>query len=365
MIPGSVTLFGSGETSSTGGRIFDTLVSQALLQHSLPSLRISVMETPAGFEVNAGRVAGRVSEFLATRLQNYHPHISQIAARKKGTPLSPDSPEVVAPLYESSLIFLGPGSPSYAVRQLQGSLAWDILQARHRLGASLVFASAAAIAAGHPALPVYEIYKAGEDPHWKPGLDLLGPYGLDLVILPHWNNTDGGAELDTSRCFMGLERFQQLQAQLPAERTILGIDEMTALTLDFQAGACRVAGLGSLHLLRESRVQDFPTGSDFPIHELGSYRPLSTPEAGLPIEVWQQAQQTEARLARQMQPPGVQEINIPPELLELVKEREDARQKRDWPRADRLRQQISGLGWKVADTPDGPQIQPLEGSSPS
>ena len=56
---------------------------------------------------------------------------------------------------------------------LENSLAWDIIRARHRLGATLIFASAATIAVGAWALPVYEIYKVGVDVHTVPGLRFL------------------------------------------------------------------------------------------------------------------------------------------------------------------------------------------------
>ena len=346
-MPGTVTLFGSGETTNTGGQIFESLARQVAAP-----LRISVLETPAGFEANAGRVAGRISDFLITRLQNYRPHLSQIAARKKGTPRSPDSPEIAAPLWESDLIFLGPGSPTYTVRQLQNSLVWQIMQARHRLGASLALASAATIALGELALPVYEIFKVGEDLHWKPGLNFWAPFGLSMVIIPHWNNQDGGAELDTSRCFMGQERFAQLLALLPDDKTVLGMDELTAVTLDLETQTCRVAGIGSAHLLRAGQQHDFPAGSNFPLSALGGYRPLAAPELGLPPEVWQRAQQSAQRAAA----PDA----IPPELQQLIAARESARQQRDWSRADQLRSRIAALGWKVNDLPTGPQVQPLE-----
>lgn len=340
---GTVTLFGSGETSTTGGQLFEALLRK------LPAPGyISVLETPAGFESNSARVAGRICDFLATRLQNYHPRISQLAARKKGTPHSPDSPQVVAPLLESNLIFLGPGSPTYAVRQLQDSLAWHMLQARHRLGASLVFASAATIAAGSPALPVYEIFKVGEDPHWKPGLDFFAPFGLKLAIIPHWNNQDGGAELDTSRCFIGRERFELLAAQLPEQYTILGLDELTALTFDFETAGCQVAGLGSVHLLRAGQEQVFAAGANFPLHLLGDYRLPASPSAGLPDEIWRQVEQAVIIRPRP--------VRIPEELQQMVDARELARKQRDWSRADFLRQQIAALGWKVADSPTGPTL---------
>ena len=54
---------------------------------------------------------------------------------------------MVAPLLAANYLVLGPGSPTYAANQLAGSLAWHTILARHRLGAPLVLASAAAIAA--------------------------------------------------------------------------------------------------------------------------------------------------------------------------------------------------------------------------
>lgn len=345
---GTITFFGSGETSATGGGIFESIARQ--LQ---APVRIAILETPAGFEVNSERVAGRVADFLYSRLQNYQPHIHVLAARKKGTAHSPDDPAVIAPLYHSNLIFLGPGSPTYTVRQLQGSLAWDVLQARHRLGTSLVLASAATIAAGAFALPVYEIYKVGEDPHWVNGLDLLAPFGLNLVLIPHWNNNDGGAELDTSRCFMGRARFESLLAMLPPGLTVLGVDEVTAVTLEFEARGCRVAGKGSAHVLLAGEQRDFAAGSVFDLSALGVCAPPPDPSAGLPGHVWREALLAQHSLAEQAagDPP-----EVPPEVQRLVDERELARRQRDWQKADLLRQQAAALGWQIVDTPEGPQL---------
>ena len=156
-----------------------------------------------------------MGEFLQHNLQNYRPEVVTVAARNRATAYSPDDPQIIEPIYSADLVFMGPGSPTYAVRQLHDSLAWYALLARHRLGAAIALASAAVIAISAYALPVYEIYKVGEDLHWKPGLDFFGMYGLPLVFIPHWNNNDGGEELDTSRCFMGQQRFARLVELLP------------------------------------------------------------------------------------------------------------------------------------------------------
>ena len=50
------------------------------------------------------------------------------------------------------------------------------------------------------------------------------------------------------------------------------------------------------------------------------------------------------------------EIVVPPEVMQLAKERENARREEKWKRSDELREQISVLGWEVRDTKDGPKL---------
>jgi hypothetical protein len=339
---------GSGETTPAGGQAFEAVARQV----GAP-LVISIMETPAGFELNSAKVAGRVLDFIKVRLQNFAPELRLIAARKRGTPYSSDSPTVVAEMLTSRVIFMGPGSPSYAVRQLQNSLAWDCMRVLHRLGTALVFASAATIAIGSMALPVYEIYKVGEDPYWKPGLDLLKDIGLSLAVIPHWNNTEGGSELDTSRCFIGQERFALLQKELKPEVTILGLDEHTALMIDLEDETCRVTGRSQVHIVRNGIEKHFDGGEQFSMSELGNFHHLKTPQEGIAAEIWKKVTGDREKLLAQ----AVQEEQPPVEVLTLVEQRQEARSAKDWTRSDRLRVELENLGWKVKDTPEGPRVQ--------
>ena len=50
------------------------------------------------------------------------------------------------------------------------------------------------------------------------------------------------------------------------------------------------------------------------------------------------------------------EIVVPPEVMQLAKERENARREKKWKRSDELRERISVLGWEVRDTKDGPKL---------
>jgi hypothetical protein len=344
---GLVVLFGSGEIAPSGRKVHDWVMRQLP-----PPIRVAILETPAGFQPNSELVAGKMADFLVRRLQNYDPQVTVIPARKRGTPFSPDAAEIVAPFLQANYLFWGPGSPTYAVKELEGSLAWQLMVARHRLGAAMVMASAAAIASGSFTLPVYEIYKVGADLHWAHGLDFFGAYGLTLAIVSHWDNTEGGAELDTRCGLMGRDRFEQLAAMLPGEATVVGIDEHTALVMDLEAGECRVMGRGTVTVIRSGRETQFRTGEGFAVSELGPFE-LSAMEAGIPADIWEQALAAQGEL--QEQPAA----DAPEEVLSLVEEREAARSRKDWAASDELRDRIADLGWQIRDTAAGPQVLPL------
>jgi hypothetical protein len=319
-----------------------------------PPVRVAVVETPAGFEPNAAGVAQKIIDYLEYRLQNFHPTAVSIPARKRGTPFTPDDPEIAAPLLQANYLFMGPGSPTYAARQLSDSYVWQAMLARHRLGAALCFSSASTIAIGQHAMPIYEIYKVGEDLHWKAGLDFFGNFGLSLVIVPHWNNSDGGDELDTSHCYLGAERYQQLLALLPNPVTVLGIEENTGLVIQPEEGVCEVVGSGAVFVLRAGEEERFASKERFPTTVLGDWR-LPVADEGIPAPLWQDALAAESRSRRQSDP-----AEAPAAIKTLAAERARARQAKDWAKADRLRDELAAQGWQVTDTADGPLLSPLE-----
>ncbi len=338
---GKIAFLGSGETSLAGGRIFESLVKS--LDHPP---QIAIMETTAGFELNSPLVAQKVGDYLSKRLQNYAPQIHIIPARKRGTDFSPDSAEILIPLLIADLIFMGPGSPTYAVRQLKNSLAWDIIRARHRRGAALIFASAATIAVGAHALPVYEIFKVGEDIHVKNGLDLFKDYNLPVSFIPHWNNAEGGADVDTSRCFVGRERFDVWRSMLPAGQTIVGLDEHTGIIVDFENQKCRISGVSSVTVCDGKETEIYPAGAKFGIEKLGT---LKLPDLDEGIS---DAALNFLRNAPEPEP----DTAPPPEVLKLADARQIARTNKEWAESDRLRDEIAALSWDVRDTPDGQEL---------
>jgi cysteinyl-tRNA synthetase len=52
------------------------------------------------------------------------------------------------------------------------------------------------------------------------------------------------------------------------------------------------------------------------------------------------------------------EVVVPPEVARLADERETARREKDWARSDKLREQISALGWEARDAKGGQKLTP-------
>ena len=350
--PGYIVLLGSGETSPNIQKVYDWLFQRITKKQDAP-IDVSILETPAGFEPNSDAVAGQIGDYLEYHLQNHRPAINIIPVRKKGTHFSPNNVDLLTPLYGSNVILMGPGSPTYAVRQMQDSATWHTLRAQQRLGTALIFASATSLASSAFVLPVYEIYKVGEDLHWKQGLNFFSDFGLDLVFISHWNNNDGGDALDTSRCYMGQDRYNQLIDMLPQAPsgkpyTIVGIDENTAFIIEPATGICRVIGPGGMIIIKDGEEKMFSNGSTFDVSELGPFC-QPTDAANIPQDIWTRTQigMAEIQAARSTKP-------VPTDaILALVREREEARARRDWNAADVLRDQIAAQGWQVLDTAEG------------
>ena len=175
----------------------------------------------------------------------------------------------LADIRAADWVFAGPGSPSYARRCWEGTGVPEALAgvvAPGRSGA-LVFASAAVVTLGDWALPVYEIYKVGEDPRWEPGIGLMSQIlGWRCAVIPHYDNREGGTH-DTRFCYVGGRRLAQIEPDL-GDGFILGVDEHTALVLDLDAGTAWVAGRSAV-TLRVAGVEDVvPNGSRLTIAEL-------------------------------------------------------------------------------------------------
>ncbi len=339
--PGPIILFGSGETLPSSGPAYDFIARKIT-----GPLDISILETPAGFQNNSENVARKVADFIEQRLSNYQPSSRLIPARAKGTDLNPDDPLLLEPMLTSNWIFMGPGSPTYTVRQLENSLTLKYLYAMHYHGVALSLSSAAVLAISALTLPVYEIYKVGEDLHWVKGLDFFGNYGLNIVFIPHWNNKDGGSDLDTSRCLMGLDRYYKQYNRLPPEITLIGVDEQTAICINFESSnSCNIFGKGFVTIKQDGRIRTFSKGK-YDLSALGLHLIVPDREALIDDSTWNIVTQAQ----------HIEKPQAPAKIHALLDQRESARKKENWEEADRIRMKIKYYGWDVKDTPSGPTL---------
>jgi hypothetical protein len=95
-------------------------------------------------------------------------------------------------------------------------------------------------------------------------MDILGQFGFDLVVVPHWNNAEGGTH-DTRFCFMGEPRFRQLESLFPEKVSVLGLDEHTACILDFENNQAEIKGIGRVTLRSKGREVSFQSGDRLPL----------------------------------------------------------------------------------------------------
>jgi len=239
-----LVLFGSGEIAPSGVRAHERVLEAI----GKKDVSIAIISTPAGFQPNVRVVYEEIAQFFEKHLANYHPQLSIVYAN---TLEDANNLALADMLNTADYIFIGPGSPTYAVNNLKDSLLYKKIAERIEAGASLGLASAAAIAFSRFALPVYEIYKVGTSLHWENGLNFYAQVFRELTIIPHFNNNEGGKKNDTSRAWMGKKRFEKMLIQLPSSKEIWGIDEHTAVVIDLETKECRTMGKGKITNIRE------------------------------------------------------------------------------------------------------------------
>jgi hypothetical protein len=254
-MPGLLVLMGSGETSPTMVEIH-----RAAARTLRAGARAVLLDTPYAFQENHADISARARGYFA---------------RSVGLDV-----EVAPAITGADWVFSGPGSPTYALDRWAGSGVAGDLRARIRARAGVtVLASAAACTAGLATVPVYEIYKVGAEPHWREGIDLLEPLGLRAVLIPHFDNAEGGTH-DTRYCYLGERRLSRMERELPPGTAVLGLDEHTALIIDLESESVRVAGRGGLTVRRPGSLAILPTGTTT---DLGELRRLAEGRAGAPV----------------------------------------------------------------------------------
>lgn len=231
------------------------------------------LDSPYGFQENADELTERIHDYFAGSVGR---EVTPIRFRSRDE--IADDPaghaEQMARLRAARWVFAGPGSPSYALRTWADSGVAPALHDRlspEGGGGAVVFASAAALTLGTVTVPVYEVYKVGEEPHWLTGLNVFGrATGLSAAVVPHFDNAEGGTH-DTRYCYLGERRLRRLEGELPEGTFVLGVDEHTGLVIDLESQEARVVGRGSVTVRVRDGSTVRPTGSTMTLEDIAEW----------------------------------------------------------------------------------------------
>jgi len=270
-LPRILAIMGSGETAPT------MVTTHRRLTSLLPSpVKAVVLDTPYGFQENAPELAAKAVEYFKTSI-NVDLAVAGLV-RLHDTHIAADPVAIergLRALSEADYIFAGPGSPTYALRQWAGSSVARIMIDKLTNGGIVTFASAAALTLGKATVPVYEVYKVGQDVQALDGLDILATIGINAALIPHYDNTEG-ANHDTRFCYLGEARLQMFESLLDPDTYVLGVDEHTGLIIDIDAATATVVGNSNVTIRLRSESFIYPTGSVIPLSLLQSPTSLLT-----------------------------------------------------------------------------------------
>ena len=251
---------GSGETSPTMVRTHRENIARLANKKPL----CVILDTPFGFQPNADDIAHKAMEYFRVSIGVE----SEIASFRSSEIDNLETERFFSKLSTADFVFAGPGSPTYALRHWKNTQFPKILANKLSRGTGIItFSSAAALTLGSHTIPVYEIYKVGDEPDWIPGLDILSTFGIKGAVIPHYNNTEGGNH-DTRFCYLGEERLDLMESKLQSDEFIFGIDEHTAVIIDLNTKLVEVSGNGTFNMRNQGRQVTFESGSKFPLGSL-------------------------------------------------------------------------------------------------
>jgi len=151
--------------------------------------------------------------------------------------------DLTARLATASMAYFSGGNPAYLAGALAGSRFWRELLVALRRGLAYTGCSAGIACLGELAVDS-AAHMRGEHDIWKRGLRLFpgAQFG------PHWDALD--------RYVPGLQAM--FMAAVPAERTLVAIDERTALVGD--GATWQVMGSGAVSIRRDGEWRTFRSG---------------------------------------------------------------------------------------------------------
>lgn len=333
----------------------------------LATLRAVNLDTAYGFQLNVPQMSEKLEEYFDTSL---HVELTTLHFTSYERSSEIERSVFKQQVRGANYVFAGPGSPTYALNQwFPLNFADDLLSVLDNAG-TLCFASAAALTLGAFTAPIYEVYKVGvESPHWHQGLDVLGAFGLNCVVIPHFDNSEGG-NYDTRFCYLGEPRLIELEGQLPPGVATLGVDEHTAVILDFSADTVTVKGRSNGYWRLNGETLVLENSTTTPLGDLRSVAApsrdevasgdFSTAARSTPLALAEiaagggdEGRDALATLVRLASTGGEGYIDPTDLVTAVLRVREQARSSSHYDLADDLRDALLQAGVNLSDGPSG------------
>lgn len=205
--PGAIALVGSGEyldmMNTTDTYLLETL-------GGAEKARVVLLPTASGREANGPTYWNNLglNHFTALGVKDIRAtHIIDAA--------SASDPEQLALLRDADFYYFSGGDPQQIIHSMQHSPSWEIIASAYEHGAVLAGCSAGAMAFGGNTISIRQMMQSGHSA-WASALSIVP----QLVVFPHF---------DRMANFISKVVFQGLINTLPDGRSIVGVDENTAL----------------------------------------------------------------------------------------------------------------------------------------
>ena len=220
-----LVVMGSGETAPTMVRVHREVFA------ACPPGPAVMLDTPFAFQMNRAELVTKTRAYFA---QSVGREVD--VAAWSGTEGPAQEEKSLALLDRAAWAFAGPGSPTYALAAVArhprpGRAGRRRAPRRHPRARQRGRRSPSAATRCRSTRST----RSARTRSWVDGLDLLGELtGVAAAVVPHYDNKEGATH-DTRFCYLGEQRLAPLEATLPDEVGVLGVDEHTAMVVDVEA----------------------------------------------------------------------------------------------------------------------------------
>lgn len=204
---GMIALVGSGEYLDVMNEVDTYLLSTI---GGASAARVALLPTASGLEPNGPTSWNNLGLQHFKQLAVQDIRATRIIDREHAF----DAAQVEL-LQGANFFYFSGGNPQHVIETMQDSPAWNVIKTAYERGAVLAGCSAGAMMMGGYTVSIRQAMQ-GSAMDFVPALAIVP----QVVVFPHFDRMSG---------FLSQSRFKDLLGAVPANTTVIGIDENTAL----------------------------------------------------------------------------------------------------------------------------------------